>query len=206
MEAVQSFSRYGAIVGVFSEWHPYIYRIISAITPAGSHGLGYLAQVMNKAIDEEAAAEQKPNDLQQHLVSKLFAMHHQDPDNFTYNDIRFHIVPAIGGGSDTTASTIGAVIYYLCKNPSVNQKLQEELDKMSQTGRLTRPTKLKEAQQCSYLQMVLKETMRLFPGIGLPMPRVVPEGGLTLGGHFFPAGVSRLSRTLYYYAFLATSS
>lgn len=190
MEAVQAYSRYGAVVGVFLEWHPYIYRVISAITPAGAYGLGYLVQFMNNAIDEEAAGEEKPKEFQQHLVSKLFAKHLRDPNKFTYNDIRYHIVPAIGGGSDTTASTIGAVIYYLCKSPSVKQKLQKELDGMRQMGRLSLPTKFKEAQACSYLQVVIKEAMRLYPGNGLPMPRVIPQGGLILGGQFFPAGVS----------------
>ena len=63
---------------------------------------------------------------------------------------------------------------------------------MRQIGRLSRPTKLKEAQECSCLQIVIKEAMRLYFGIGLHISRVVPKGGLTLGGRFFPAGVGPL--------------
>ena len=34
----------------------------------------------------------------------------------------------------------------------------------------------------------IKETLRFFPVTPWNFPRVVPEGGLTVGGHFFKAG------------------
>ena len=46
----------------------------------------------------------------------------------------------------------------------------------------------KEAQGCSYLQAIIKETVRFFPVIGLNLPRVVPKRGLSLAGRFFPEG------------------
>lgn len=41
-----------------------------------------------------------------------------------------------------------------------------------------------------YLQASIKEALRLHPATGLPLARVVPEGGATLSGTYFPAGVS----------------
>lgn len=41
-----------------------------------------------------------------------------------------------------------------------------------------------------YLQAVALEGMRLFAPLPLGLPRVVPEGGDTVDGHFLPAGVS----------------
>ena len=192
MAAIQRYSRYGAIVGVYPELHPSIFRFLSFMTPKGAHGLAYLANFMNSAIDEEASFHSKTtesHDSRAHLVSMLFAMHQADPTNFSQDDIRFHIVPSIGGGSDTTAITIGAVIYNLCRAPSVLYTLRQELDAMETLGKLSRPVKLREAQECPYLQAVIKETMRVYPGNGLPMPRVNPNGGLMLAGRFFPAGV-----------------
>lgn len=43
-----------------------------------------------------------------------------------------------------------------------------------------------------YLQACVKEALRLHPATGLPLARVVPEGGTTLSGTYFPAGVSPL--------------
>lgn len=41
-----------------------------------------------------------------------------------------------------------------------------------------------------YLQACIKESLRLHPATGLPLARVVPEGGATISETFFPAGVS----------------
>lgn len=189
MATVQRYSRYGAIVGVYPELHPSIFRLLSLFTPKGAYGLGYLVEFMNGAIAGESSKKGRFSDTEHHFVRMLYAMHMASPEKFTHDDIRFHIVPSIGGGSDTTAITFGAVIYHLIKSPSVMHRLRRELDEKREKREMSWPVKLKEAQECVYLQAVVKETMRLYPGNGLPLPRIVSEGGLTLANHHFPAGV-----------------
>lgn len=41
-----------------------------------------------------------------------------------------------------------------------------------------------------YLQAVIKEALRLHPATGLPLWRVVPEGGAEISGQYFPAGTT----------------
>lgn len=47
-----------------------------------------------------------------------------------------------------------------------------------------------DSQQMTYLQAVIKEALRMHPATGLPLSRVVPRGGATISGQFFPEGVS----------------
>lgn len=201
MESVQRYSRYGAVVGVFPELHPIIFRLVSLLTPSGAYGLGYLVQVMNQAIADETGSPGpqekdveslgKMNNSGSHFVSMLYSMHAANPAEFTHDDIRYHIVPAIGGGSDTTAITLSAAMYHLLRTPSAMHRLREELEKKEREGSLSHPVTLRQSTECNYLQAVIKETLRMYPGNGLPMPRVIPEGGLELAGRFFPAGVSQ---------------
>lgn len=42
-----------------------------------------------------------------------------------------------------------------------------------------------------YLQACIKEGLRMHPATGLPLARVVPNGGTTICGRYFPEGVSQ---------------
>ncbi|KAL5346665.1 hypothetical protein ACLOAV_008372 [Pseudogymnoascus australis] len=93
--------------------------------------------------------------------------------------------PDIIGAAHSTAISLKAVTYYVHKNPRVLRKLQYELDE----AKLELPVSYTAAQQLPYLNAVIKESLRMHPGIGLVMERVVPEGGLHLNnGYAIPKG------------------
>jgi len=46
------------------------------------------------------------------------------------------------------------------------------------------------------LNAVIREVLRLYPPIPLPMGRVASPGGTTLGGYYIPGGVSGNVETL----------
>lgn len=82
MAAVQRYSRYGAIVGVYPELHPFVFRLASLVTGKGTYGLGYLVQFMNAAIEAEGT-EKGSRITEHHFVIMLYAMHSKSPPNFT---------------------------------------------------------------------------------------------------------------------------
>lgn len=88
----------------------------------------------------------------------------------------------------TTATSLSGLLYYLLKYPRVQAKLREEIKEFDATGRLSEHPKLRETQQMPYLDAVIKETFRMHSATGLPLWRVVPEGGCQISGQFFPAG------------------
>lgn len=106
----------------------------------------------------------------------------------------FNVMDAIGGniaaGSDTTAITLSAALYYLYKTPRTLTALRKEIDEMDEAGRISDPVSFKEAQELPYLQAVIQETLRLHPAVGYVLPRKVPAGGIELAGRHFPEGVS----------------
>ncbi|KAK2037087.1 cytochrome P450 [Colletotrichum somersetense] len=122
----------------------------------------------------------------QTFVEKFLQKHEANPSTFTLNHILAGVGANVAAGSDTTGITLSAVFYYLLKRPDCFQKLREEADAI-QTSREKEFT-FNEAQGMPFLQAVIKETLRIHPAFGVPLERVVPEGGATIAGRFFPAG------------------
>ena len=91
-------------------------------------------------------------------------------------------------------SAICIITYYLALHPSVQTKLQEELDQA--LGPLDEdpflnpsiPVSYNQVKNLRYLEAILNETMRLFSFSGIGLPRVVPEGGMVVLGKYFPEG------------------
>ncbi|CAN8098145.1 unnamed protein product [Discula destructiva] len=93
-------------------------------------------------------------------------------------------------GSDTTSISLNATYYNIIKNPRVQRKLRAELDAAYARGALSDPPSFAETQALPYLQAVMKEALRIHPAVGLCLWRIVPAGGATLCGTYFPAGTN----------------
>lgn len=92
-------------------------------------------------------------------------------------------------GSDTTATTIRAVLYFCLKNPRVYQKLVREI--RAQGFDPDKPVGYAAAHKVEYLDAAVKEAMRMHPAVGMLLERYVPEGGLALpDGRVVPAGAA----------------
>ncbi|PYH32924.1 cytochrome P450 [Aspergillus neoniger CBS 115656] len=111
------------------------------------------------------------------------------PDVVDDTQVFSYTVSNVNAGSDTTAISLRAILYYTLKNPRVLGKLQEELHSALQAGKITVPVSWKKSQELPYLDAVIKEALRLHPPVGLLLERVVPAEGLPLpNGPFLPAG------------------
>lgn len=57
-----------------------------------------------------------------------------------------------------------------------------EIEQFDKAGLLSAHVSYEECLQMPYLQAVMKEAMRMHPGIGFPLERYVPAGGANLCG------------------------
>jgi len=139
------------------------------------------------AVKEVQARKDRGSD-RKDILSKLFAAHDDKPESLSMNDVTSMATSNIFAGSDTTAISTRAIIYFLLKNPRCRNRFVQEIDDFRRQGKLSDPVKLSEADDMPYLQAVMYEALRLHPAAGMNLPRVVPESGATVCGLFVPAG------------------
>ncbi|KAL9107920.1 MAG: hypothetical protein Q9227_007242 [Pyrenula ochraceoflavens] len=122
------------------------------------------------------------------LLGQLMKGHADKPDQFGEGDVFAVAHGAIFAGSDSTASTMQSFMHLVLKHPPVYRRLVTEITSAATSGSLSPQVQFAEAQALPYFQACLKEAMRLRPAVGLNITRLVPPGGATLSGRFFPAG------------------
>ncbi|EXV00356.1 cytochrome P450 [Metarhizium robertsii] len=94
-----------------------------------------------------------------------------------------HASDFVIAGSETTATTLAVVFYYLCNNASVKQQLEEEILSAFPAYKDINATSVAKLK---YLHAVCLEVLRIFPPLPLGLPREVPHPGKVVGGFYVP--------------------
>lgn len=87
-------------------------------------------------------------------------------------------------GSDTTATALSTIIYFLTRHPQSLQRLQDEVRAAFQEESQMNDSAL---QALPYLAAVIEEGLRMFPPTAFGLPRISP--GAIVDGHYVPSGV-----------------
>jgi cytochrome P450 len=88
-------------------------------------------------------------------------------------------------GSDTTATALTSITYFLSTNPEKLGRLQKEIrETFSDASQIAN----KSLQSLPYLSAVIEEGLRIFPPTAFGLPRISP--GAIVDGNLVPAGVS----------------
>ncbi|THH27801.1 hypothetical protein EUX98_g6398 [Antrodiella citrinella] len=99
----------------------------------------------------------------------------------------------LGAGSDTTSNSSCAMIYYLARDQKKQLALQKELDDVLGAPNASDSFEghgglYEKVKHLPYLEAVVNEGLRMYSTIGIGLPRVVPEGGLTVAGYTLTEG------------------
>lgn len=116
------------------------------------------------------------------LFSKLFRA--KDDGGLTDADMEVEAVAYIVAGSGTTSTTLTYLVWAVAQRPAMQEKLVAELAVLSDDFTYD------DLQHIPYLDHLIDETLRLYGPAAGGLPRIVPPGGRTLGGHFVPEGLT----------------
>ncbi|KAE9376326.1 cytochrome P450 [Stipitochalara longipes BDJ] len=177
--------KYAGLIGQVPHLHPwlagnpvvsgFIEKVVRLPNP-----LRAIVEFTQECIDEydQDEKEKETSD----FLTFLRIEEKKNKESMPHCDLINHLSNNLLAGSDTTAISLRAILYYIIKTPESYTRLQNEIDVADRAGKLSKFVTYGESLELEYLQVVMKEAMRLHPGVSYPLERLVPEGGADLCG------------------------
>ncbi|KAE8154108.1 cytochrome P450 [Aspergillus avenaceus] len=149
---------------------------LKEVNASGDRVFGYATESIKRY---KKLLVQNPDNPKPTVFTKLYNAGEEGlPDNEIRDDAQAFII----AGSDTTANTLTYLVWAVCRDPQIKQRLVDELADLPDgfTDEDLRPL--------PYLNQVINEALRLYPAVPSALPRAVPPKGTTMGGHWIPGG------------------
>jgi cytochrome P450 len=146
-------------------------------------------QAARKALDRIVYGEierrrRQPDPERTDVLSMLVAaIDAEDGSGLSDREVRDQVMTLLFAGHDTSTSTISFMLYELARHPAALAKVLREQDRV--LGSRT-PTVAQVTDELPELEMVLDETLRLYPAAWVGPRRAVET--FEFGGHEVPAG------------------
>jgi cytochrome P450 len=117
------------------------------------------------------------------ILSLLLGAHGEAGEGFSDREVRDQVMTLMFAGHDTSTSTLTFLMYELAHHPEVVERLVDEQEEVLNGS----PPSAEQLERgLPYLEMVLDETLRLYPPAWIGPRRVVRE--FEFSGHRVPAG------------------
>jgi cytochrome P450 len=122
------------------------------------------------------------------LQSLIDSVDPETGEKLTNEQITVECMTLLFAGMDTTANTLTWTLYEILRNPSIYELVEKEI--LEEFSNFNEPITVEKAKsKLKYLEASLLESMRMYPVAPSGLPREVPEGGVTIAGHYLPAKV-----------------
>lgn len=108
--------------------------------------------------------------------------------NLTKSDMTADAVGFMLAGTETTATTVTALLYLLLKHPEKMQRLQAEVRALKKEE-----LNLDVLPRLTFMVACLSEAIRMYPAAPLALFRVTPKGGNVICGEYIPERVCILT-------------
>jgi retinoid hydroxylase len=141
-------------------------------------------EVLDRIVYAEIAERRRnPDPDRRDILSLLLTARDEDGSGLSDEEIRDQVMTLMFAGHDTSTSTLTFLAYELARHPHVLAQLQAEQDEVLGD---TLPTPAQLFGELPYLDMVLDETLRLYPPAWVGPRRAVHD--FEFAGHQVPAG------------------
>ncbi len=107
----------------------------------------------------------------------------REENGTTFRQLQSQADMMVVAGSETTATCLSGITYYLSQNKKAYEALANEV--RSTFGRYEDIT-ARATEPLPYLQAVIEEGLRIYPPIPIGLPRISP--GESVDGHWIPKG------------------
>ncbi len=134
-------------------------------------------------LGEIARRRREPDPERRDVLSLLLGARDESGAGFTDVEVRDQVMTLMFAGHDTSTSTLTFLVYELARHPDALARLQAEQDEVLDGSP---PTPEQLERELPYLEMVMDETLRLYPPAWIGPRRAVRE--FEFGGHHVPAG------------------
>ena len=124
-----------------------------------------------------------PDSNRRDILSLLLDARDENGSGLDDEEIRDQVMTLMFAGHDTSTSTLSFLLYELARHPDVVARLQEEQDRVLAGGT---PTVEELIREMPYLDMVLDETLRLYPPAWIGPRRAIRD--FEFAGSHVPAG------------------
>ncbi|KAF4634721.1 hypothetical protein G7Y89_g3383 [Cudoniella acicularis] len=148
------------------------------------NGIGRIIGICREIIDERLSPESQAKPPKNDMLDS-FLKH-----GLSRREAELEMTISLFAGSDTTATSIRAILLHIMSNPLIYARLRQEIDDGIAEGTISTPALEEQVRKLPYLQACIREGLRIFPPITYLRERVTPPQGDILSGHFIPGGVN----------------
>jgi cytochrome P450 len=133
---------YSSLAGVYHELHPLLFSIQQFFSKFGLSGNGLQAMLVFSE-DQIKERQESLKDVEQKPVpsddflAKVLARHEESPESFNMADVLDACATNIIAGSDTTAISLTAIVWYLMKYPQALSRVMKSVQSSLLFTRLT---------------------------------------------------------------------
>lgn len=175
--------------------------------PEDKTGIGMLMRFRDKLIVERQKDLEDGKVDRVDLLQTFLDARTEDGKPLEMDYIKAEILLVLLAGADTTGTAFQAMMFYIMSNPSVYDKMMDEIDRVTRAGKLSSMPQYDEViEHCPYYIACVKESMRyvhlgvagerllptdehsLCPSAPNIFPRIVGKDGMSLHGKFAPPG------------------